>query len=133
VNTHIKLADFGLATVIRKEVLGSIPFNSPEMSLGYSPSYSYDIWAFGCILIEMATGHQPFEVSGDHPESERERIQLRLIELFCGQELPKELLDCVDPRQRKRIYERGKLSKYITVTGASALEVKFPLNSYLTF
>jgi serine/threonine protein kinase len=112
-NTHIKLADFGGAQIIERSTSGSLAFNSPELLLGYDARYSYDIWAFGVTLVELWSGRQPFDFDGKYTRFGADRLQLRLMELFCGDELPKECVDCVDPTTRHEIYKYGKLSATI--------------------
>ena len=46
-------------------VLGTIGYMSPEQSRGHAVDKRTDIWAFGCVLYEMLTGHALF--AGDTP------------------------------------------------------------------
>jgi len=68
-----KLADFGTAkrlekvelttretTVMAKTMTGSVPWMAPEVVQGTGHSFSADIWACGCLLIEMVTGQNPW-------------------------------------------------------------------------
>lgn len=73
---RVKLADFGLAKSIRNPFLAeSQPDNGPVMTnrvitLWYRPleillgsieyGFEVDMWGFGCLLMEMATGKHPF-------------------------------------------------------------------------
>jgi len=111
-STHIKLADFGLAKQIKCSSSGTLDFNSPEMLLGHSELFSRDIWAFGCTVIELASGVQPFKMIEQYATSDQLVVHLRLTEIFCDKELPKELFDCVDPAQRKRILKYGNICEY---------------------
>jgi serine/threonine protein kinase len=122
--TDIKLLDFGMAVNPEEHCSGggSVPFFSPEKILRQKSSYSDDMWAVGLTLLELATGRLPFKVplSNDHKH-------LRLIELFCGEQLPNELISKVSPERRDRLFKSGKLSKarYEPRLQAEQLEVLF--------
>ena len=70
----IKVLDFGLAKTVGGEssekpttvtqpgrVIGTPAYMSPEQARGEPTNKRSDIWAFGCVLYEMLTGHLPFE------------------------------------------------------------------------
>ena len=46
-------------------ILGTISYMSPEQSRGHAVDKRTDIWAFGCVLYEMLTGHTSF--AGETP------------------------------------------------------------------
>jgi Tol biopolymer transport system component/tRNA A-37 threonylcarbamoyl transferase component Bud32 len=86
---HAKVLDFGLAKLLERQksmevendhlngaamktlsqhsapglILGTVGYMSPEQALGKSPQIDHrsDIFSFGCVLYEAATGHRPFE------------------------------------------------------------------------
>lgn len=70
VNGSCKLADFGCskrldispegATVIMKSMKGSIPWMAPEVLMGQGYGRSSDVWALGCVVLEMALGRNPW-------------------------------------------------------------------------
>src|SRR6188768_1027671 len=80
--THAKLLDFGLASVVRPgrvgagapalatetaplteagAVLGTLPYAAPEQVEGRPTDQRTDIFAFGLLVFEMATGRRAFE------------------------------------------------------------------------
>lgn len=76
---QLKILDFGLAKTLRTPlpmgtetvtvsetqiVVGTLPYISPEQLRNEKLDGRTDIWAAGCVLYEMATGHRPFLGSG---------------------------------------------------------------------
>jgi len=71
---RLKILDFGLAQLIPlgsdrgltttltqlHEVIGTLPYMSPEQLRGEMSDARSDIWAVGVVLYEMATGRRPF-------------------------------------------------------------------------
>ncbi|OMJ80737.1 hypothetical protein SteCoe_18944 [Stentor coeruleus] len=63
----VKLTDFGSSikfnesdVALSKSFKGSPYWMAPEVVLRQGHSFAADIWSFGCVLIEMITGHPPW-------------------------------------------------------------------------
>lgn len=78
---RVKILDFGLAKMFPRyvesataptaslstedgKICGTAPYMAPEQLLNEKIDARTDIWAVGCILYEMATGHCPFRGTG---------------------------------------------------------------------
>ena len=63
----VKIVDFGLAHAIHQTatltggVSGTLRYMAPEQALNKTIDQRVDIWALGVVLMEMLTGHNPFE------------------------------------------------------------------------
>ncbi|KAF6997226.1 hypothetical protein CFC21_013471 [Triticum aestivum] len=64
-----KLADFGCAREASTSgpIIGGTPaFMAPEVARGEEQGPAADVWALGCMVVEMATGHAPWSgMDGD--------------------------------------------------------------------
>jgi serine/threonine protein kinase len=66
-DSHWKLADFGIARDADLGTgdptflgYGTLPYMAPELWEGRSPSFKSDLYAVGCIAVELLTGKPPF-------------------------------------------------------------------------
>ena len=64
----VKVVDFGLAIATQTErvaaIVGTPGYLSPEQARGEQLDARSDLFAAGCILFELATGHSAFDVDG---------------------------------------------------------------------
>jgi serine/threonine protein kinase len=65
----VKLADFGIAKTLsvsgpdeRQQIMGKVPYMSPEQARGEVTDHRTDIFALGLVLFEMLTGEQLYPV-----------------------------------------------------------------------
>ncbi|HEY3562128.1 MAG TPA: protein kinase [Kribbella sp.] len=78
VDGSVKIADFGIArspvdavsnvpseTATSGPILGTSHYLAPERALGHPATPATDVYALGCVLYQLLTGHPPFE--GDGP------------------------------------------------------------------
>jgi TolB-like protein/Flp pilus assembly protein TadD len=86
---RVKVLDFGLAQILRPvsdeasteamtethAVAGTLPYMSPEELRGERADHRSDIYSFGVVVYEMATGKRPFE----------ERLSTRLTDAILHQ------------------------------------------------
>eukprot|EP00959_Pyramimonas_sp_CCMP1952_P080955 1691156-Pyramimonas_sp.AAC.1 len=66
-NGKLMLGDFGFATFLPKDsdrisqIVGTPNYMAPELVLEKDYSYAADVWALGCVLVEMASSKPAFE------------------------------------------------------------------------
>ena len=116
---RLKLADFGLARVLRDssvtsskagEAGGTLPYMSPQQAQGHSPTVADDIYSLGATLYELLTGTRPFHTGDIDYQMRNNRPQPlaeRLLELgISNDDLPSDVAALVmaclakDPAQR---------------------------------
>ena len=108
-----KLADFGIAkwTASRVKtrtgvVLGTPSYIAPELIDGGAPTAASDLYAFGCVLFELAHGAPPFVATTliEILKGHLEQVPLRLDKLVPGTPAP--LADLIAGLLAKRPAER---------------------------
>lgn len=115
----IKIADFGLARLLDATIytlpgtiIGSPLYMSPEQAEGKEADFRSDIYSFGIILYEMATGYCPFrgnssEVIAQHltkkPDSPRK------FNSKIPQKLEKVILKSIEKKPEQRFTSMGEI------------------------
>jgi serine/threonine protein kinase len=69
-HTEIKLIDFGLtfnSKLKKTGAVGTWTYLAPEILLGMEKTPAIDLWALGCILLELFTGDSPFSLQMEDP------------------------------------------------------------------
>jgi len=104
-NGQIKITDFGLARLATSPHLtqsglisGTPSYMSPEQIQGQQIDGRTDIFALGCVMYEMVTGHPPFP--GDN-------IGTVLYRIMNEEPLPSDKLDSIAPQMIKSIVSRA--------------------------
>nr|XP_053642511.1 serine/threonine-protein kinase PLK4-like [Cherax quadricarinatus] len=105
---RIKIADFGLATQLRRPddrhttMCGTPNYISPEVVTRSSHGLESDVWSLGCMLFIMLVGHPPFDskgakesiftnvVIGDYKVPSYVSVNARNLISECLQKNPKE-------------------------------------------
>lgn len=110
-----KLLDFGLAkyqapgtpVVGDDQIMGTLPYMSPERLHGKGSGISGDIFAFGAVLYEMVTGQRAFQRSGPNVDtiSAVEREEPKSLREFA-KDVPSDLERIVERCLRKKSEER---------------------------
>ena len=103
-------------------ILGTAAYMSPEQARGKPADQRSDIWAFGCVLYEMLTGHQPF-----HGDSTAEIIasvlarepDFTLLPPNLHPRLPDLLRRCFEKTPRRRWQAVGDLRAEIESIAAA--------------
>ncbi|XP_073307279.1 mitogen-activated protein kinase kinase kinase 18-like [Primulina huaijiensis] len=117
----LKIADFGCAKRVvesdtsSKQMLAGTPaYMAPEVARGEEQSFAADIWAFGCTVIEMATGSYPWPEIKD-PASVLYRIassgDIPVFPSWLSDEGKDFLSKCLIRDSRKR-WTAGELLKH---------------------
>ncbi|XP_073125264.1 mitogen-activated protein kinase kinase kinase 18 [Henckelia pumila] len=117
----LKIADFGCAkrvvesdTSSEQMFAGTPAYMAPEVARGEEQSFAADIWAFGCTVVEMATGFHPWPEMKD-PASVLYRIassgDIPVFPSWFSDEGKDFLSKCLIRDSRKR-WTAGELLKH---------------------
>ncbi len=151
---QVKVLDFGLAKIARPVsvdsqastmartqpgvVMGTVPYMSPEQALGHEVDHRSDIFSFGVVLYEMATGRLPF--AGATTSETLDRIlhsqpdALARFNYDVPVELERIVRKCLE-KERERRYQSARellvdlknLKRESAATLPSAVEATTPL------
>ncbi|KAK6959135.1 serine/threonine-protein kinase 4-like isoform X2 [Biomphalaria glabrata] len=139
---NVKLTDFGICKILEDVSkasttnIGTIRYMAPEMS---QPNYghSVDIWALGCVVLEMLTGEMPF--------SKIEYQQVQYV-LYKAEETPLNHLKCdlpvasmeflqkllkVNSSERPKIQDLLNNDNYITGANSFSMQLLLEENTIL--
>ena len=116
-----KILDFGLAGLLHAShsatgltqtgsIFGSLPYMAPEQVRGEEGDSRTDVYAFGAVLYEMATGRRPFD---------KDRPEALMFEILHGTARPVRSLRPEAPPELDRLIE-SCLSKDPALRPASA-------------
>lgn len=131
---EIKLADFGLARrwtasptsvslTTTGTVVGTPLYMAPEQILGNEATPNCDVYAFGCVGLELLLGRVPFQAS-DLPGliDEKRTFQLpaaKDIGTGISDELHAVLAGCLAQKSEERTFDRELISSWAAPFGAS--------------
>ncbi|XP_004134827.1 SRSF protein kinase 1 [Cucumis sativus] len=85
IDLRCKIVDFGNACWADRQFMEEIQtrqYRAPEVILQSGYSYSVDMWSFGCIAFELATGDMMFTPKGGQDYSEDEDHLALMMELL---------------------------------------------------
>jgi serine/threonine-protein kinase len=102
-----KILDFGLAGLLHEShtatnltqsgtILGSLPYMAPEQLRGEADDSRTDVYGFGAVLYEMATGRRPFD---------KDRPEALMFEILHGATRPVRSLRPEAPAELDRLIE----------------------------
>lgn len=112
----VKVADFGIARAVSSstithtnEAVGSVHYAPPEQARGGYVDARSDIYSFGILMFELATGRVPFE--GDTPITvalkhlKEQVVPPSLINMKISKSLEKIILKCIQKEPGDRYQE----------------------------
>jgi predicted ATPase/predicted Ser/Thr protein kinase len=128
---HVKVLDFGLAKRLAFEqpvdfdstreatqsgvVMGTVPYMSPEQTLGERVDQRSDFFSLGVVLYEMATGRLPFSGSTSYELINRivhhDPQPIRSINPRISPGLERLVTRCLEKRPENRFETAGELAR----------------------
>jgi len=121
-----KVRDFGIAQVMTddsqqisqtEEIVGSLPYMSPEHCRGEILDYRSDVYSLGCLMYEVLTGKPPFvgenpvKTIMKHIQDKPPRLKSRLTRLDIPEGLEKIVLHCLEKDPEHRYQNTEELIK----------------------
>lgn len=121
-----KVSDFGIAQVMTddsqqisqtEEIIGSLPYMSPEHCRGEILDYRSDVYSLGCLMYEVLTGKPPFvgenpvKTIMKHIQEKPRRLKSRLTRLDIPEGLEKIVLHCLAKNPEHRYQNTEELIK----------------------
>jgi serine/threonine protein kinase len=121
-----KVSDFGIAQVMTdesqqisqtEEIIGSLPYMSPEHCRGESLDYRSDVYSLGCLMYEVLTGKPPFSAENPvktimkHIQEKPKRLKSRLTRLDIPEGLERVVLHCLEKNPNHRYQNTEELIK----------------------
>jgi len=88
----LKVTDFGLVKALgeTERGMGTLPYMSPEQFIkGAEVDIRSDIYAFGCVLFEMFSGRQPYEIDRErYPAPHPDYVPVLYKEMHTNDPIP---------------------------------------------
>jgi len=121
-----KVSDFGIAQVMTdessqisqtEEIIGSLPYMSPEHCKGEDLDYRSDVYSLGCLMYEVLTGKPPFvgenpvKTIMKHIQEKPKRLKTRLTRLDIPEGLERIVLHCLEKNPNHRYQNTEELIK----------------------
>jgi len=136
-----KLGDFGLSQFpdMTAASLGSLAggaarWMAPEVMKGSRPSYASDIYAFGCVCLELHTGQPPFsEIAGEAQVIAKVLQGVRPKQPTSRTQLSPELWDLLKWCWRNKPHERPNatfLVKTLSQRSEALFGLRIPTNHH---
>lgn len=128
---EVKVTDFGVSTELQNSIqmcgtfVGTFKYMSPERIRNCPYSYMSDIWSFGIVMMEMATGLYPFHEQLNCIEMAQTILDADVPRLPHGfsREFQDFLLQCLHKDPARRLPAEALLgAPYLECNGAVSIE-----------